>query len=161
LNTAHKEETSPLHRSKSYEVNPSGFFILRANAIDFTVIGLAIYFGRAVANGFLFLVRSVLPNTTHNWLANGLATYQITQQPAEMASSQVFIAIDTSKLGNASSISATIEAIVQDYKTSIPIHDQGKISYPSERVLATRLKNSQAGIPVLENVWQEVLGFLE
>lgn len=94
-------------------------------------------------------------------LANGLATYQITQQPAEMASSQVFIAIDMSKLGNASSISSTIEAIVQDYKTSIPIHDQGKISYPSERVLATRLKNSQAGIPVLENVWQEVLGFLE
>jgi 3-dehydro-L-gulonate 2-dehydrogenase len=94
-------------------------------------------------------------------LANGLATHEITQQPAEMASSQVFIAIDMSKLANYSSISTTIDAIIQDYKTSIPISEQNKISYPSERVLATRHKNSATGIPVLESVWQEVLSFLD
>jgi len=93
-------------------------------------------------------------------LSNGLATHQISQKPAEMACSQVFIAIDMSKLANFSSISSTIDAIIQDYKTSIPIKEQEKISYPSERVLATRHKNSQAGIPVLESVWQEVLSFL-
>ncbi len=92
-------------------------------------------------------------------LANGLATYEITQQPAEMASSQVFIAIDMSKMANFSSISATIDGIIEDYKTSIPISEQNKISYPSERVLATRDKNIGAGIPVLESVWQEVLRF--
>lgn len=93
-------------------------------------------------------------------LANGLATHEISQKTAEMACSQVFIAIDMSKLANYSSITATVDAIIQDYKTSIPISEQGKISYPSERVLATRLKNSEAGIPVLESVWKEVLGFL-
>ncbi len=94
-------------------------------------------------------------------LANGLATHEITQKPAEMASSQVFIAIDMSKMANYSSISTTIDGIIQDYKTSIPINEQSNISYPSERVLATRLKNIEAGIPVLESVWQEVLGFLD
>ncbi|WP_428664026.1 3-dehydro-L-gulonate 2-dehydrogenase [Runella sp.] len=94
-------------------------------------------------------------------LSNGLATHEISQKPAEMACSQVFIAIDMSKLANASSISSTIDAIIEDYKTSIPIKEQGKISYPSERVLATRHKNSQEGIPVLESVWQEVSSFLE
>jgi len=93
-------------------------------------------------------------------LANGLATHEITQKPAEMASSQIFIALDLSKLSNFSSISSTIDAIIQDYKTSVPIKEQGHINYPSERVLATRLKNSQQGIPVLENVWKEVTGFL-
>lgn len=93
-------------------------------------------------------------------LSNGLSTHEITQKPAEMACSQVFIAIDMSKLANSSSISTTIEAIVQDYKTSIPMQEQGKISYPGERVLATRHKNNITGIPVLESVWQEVLNFL-
>lgn len=94
-------------------------------------------------------------------LSNGLATHEISQKPAEMACSQVFIAIDMSKLANFVSISSTIDAIIQDYKTSIPIKEQGKISYPSERVLATRHKNSKEGIPVLESVWKEVLRFLE
>ncbi len=93
-------------------------------------------------------------------LTNGLSTHEITQKPAEMASSQVFIAIDLSKLGNHSSISTTIEGIIQDLKTSTPIEENKKISYPGERVLATRLKNNQAGIPVLESVWKDVLSFI-
>ena len=93
-------------------------------------------------------------------LSSGLATYQITKQPAEIASSQIFIAIDMSKLSNHASISATIEGIIDDYKTATPLKEGGKISYPSERVLHTRVKNNQEGIPVLESVWQEVLGFL-
>jgi 3-dehydro-L-gulonate 2-dehydrogenase len=89
-------------------------------------------------------------------LSNGLATHEITKQPAEISSSQVFIAIDMSKMINYASISATIDAIVEDYKESIPINMHNKISYPSERVLATRYKNNQEGIPVLENVWRDI-----
>ena len=94
-------------------------------------------------------------------LSNGLSTHEITQKPAEMACSQVFIAIDMSKLSNHSSILTSINAIIQDYKTSMPINEQGKISYPGERVLITRHKNNQEGIPVLESVWQDVLNFLK
>jgi 3-dehydro-L-gulonate 2-dehydrogenase len=92
-------------------------------------------------------------------LSNGLATHEIAQKPAEMACSQVFIAIDMSKLANYTSISATIDNIIEDYKTSIPMSERDKISYPSERVLVTRHKNNAVGVPVLESVWQEVLSF--
>lgn len=94
-------------------------------------------------------------------LSNGLSTHEISQKPAEMACSQVFIAMDMSKLANYSSISTTIESIIKDYKTSLPIKEMEIISYPSERVLATRQRNIQNGIPVLEAVWHEVLGWLE
>jgi LDH2 family malate/lactate/ureidoglycolate dehydrogenase len=40
------------------------------------------------------------------------------------------------------------------------MNEQDKISYPSERVLAARNKNSKDGILVLESVWREVLSFL-
>lgn len=92
-------------------------------------------------------------------LSNGLSTHEITKLPAEIGSSQIFIAIDMSKLSNYASISETIKSIVDDYKTSIPITGQA-ISYPSERVLNTREKNTQTGIPVLETIWKDILGLL-
>jgi 3-dehydro-L-gulonate 2-dehydrogenase len=115
---------------------------------------LPIGFWKGAGLSFLLDVLSAI-------LSNGLSTHEITKQPAEMACSQVFIAIDMSKLVNYSSISTMIEAIVKDYKTSIPMNEQDRISYPSERVLAARDKNSKEGIPVLESVWREVLSFLD
>lgn len=94
-------------------------------------------------------------------LSNGLSTHEITKQPAEIASSQVFIAIDLSKLSNHSSISGAINSIIEDYKTSVSNKEGGSVNYPGERVLTTRLKNNQAGIPVLVNVWNEVLSYLK
>lgn len=93
-------------------------------------------------------------------LSNGLATHQISQKPAEMACSQVFIAIDLSKLPNHSSIAQTIEGIIHDYKTSVPMQEGSSVSYPGERVLTTRKKNAEHGIPVFATVWEEVLSFL-
>lgn len=90
-------------------------------------------------------------------LSNGLSVHEISNQDAEMGCSQVFIAIDLSKLSNFSSISGTIERIIQDYETSIPIDVHQEISYPGKRVLATREKNKSNGIPVLESIWQKVM----
>lgn len=90
-------------------------------------------------------------------LSSGLSTHEITKQPAEIASSQVFIAIDLSKLSNHSSISTAINSIIEDYKTSMPIAEGNNISYPGERVVKTRNKNNKDGIPVLENIWNEIL----
>ena len=93
-------------------------------------------------------------------LSGGLATFEISQKPAEIASSQVYIAIDVAKLGNASSISHIIQGIINDYHQSVPIDNVKKITFPGERVLATRQKNLVEGVPVLESVWTEILGFL-
>ncbi len=94
-------------------------------------------------------------------LAGGLATHEISQKPAEMAASQVYVAIDIAKLGNHSSIPHIINIIINDYHQSVPIDASHKITFPGERVLQTRQKNLVQGVPVLESVWEEILGFLE
>ncbi len=93
-------------------------------------------------------------------LSNGLSTHEISKKDAEMAASQVFIAIDLSKLGTQSSITQIIENIINDYHQSNAIDDSRKITFPGERVLQTRKKNLEKGVPVLENVWSEILAFL-
>jgi 3-dehydro-L-gulonate 2-dehydrogenase len=91
-------------------------------------------------------------------LSGGLATHQITKKPAEIASSQVFIAIDIAKLGHQSSIAGIINGIIEDYHQSTAIDETRKITFPGERVLQTRQKNSDKGVPVLKSVWAEILG---
>ena len=93
-------------------------------------------------------------------LSSGLATHEISQKAAEIASSQVYIAIDVSKLGTYSSISQIINNIIHDYHQSVAIDESHKITFPGERVLQTRQKNLVAGVPVVRNVWMEILGFL-
>ncbi len=89
-------------------------------------------------------------------LSGGLATHQISAQQAEHRLSQVFIAIDISKLGNVSVIAQAVENIMIDYRQSLP-ENGSAISWPGERVLATRAKNLSGGIPVIESIWQEIL----
>ena len=90
-------------------------------------------------------------------LSGGLATHEITRSGFEYGSSQVFIAIDISKLSNHSAIAGVIEAILNDYHQSALIDKSKKILYPGERVLATRKNNLANGIPVMKEVWDEIM----
>lgn len=90
-------------------------------------------------------------------LSGGLAVHQVNAQPAEYGLSQVFIAIDISRLGNASAIATLIQNILGSYKQSVPENDKASITWPGERVLAARAKNTVYGIPVVEAVWQQIL----
>jgi len=89
-------------------------------------------------------------------LSGGLATHEISKKEVEYGLSQVFIAIDISKLGNHSAITKTVEAILKDYHQSITVEEGTKIVYPGERVLLTRKNNLANGIPVLKKVWDEI-----
>jgi Malate/L-lactate dehydrogenases len=84
-------------------------------------------------------------------LSGGLAVHAITKQKNELALSQVFVAIDISKLGNHHAIGKTVAAIIDDYHQS-----SNPVSYPGERVLQTRKKNLEQGIPVVEKVWEDI-----
>ena len=90
-------------------------------------------------------------------LSGGLATHQISSKEIEYSLSQVFIAIDISKLGTQSSISTVIENILKDYQQSIKADDKTNIVYPGQHVLETRKQNLQQGIPVLKEVWQAII----
>jgi 3-dehydro-L-gulonate 2-dehydrogenase len=89
-------------------------------------------------------------------LSGGLSTHEISKEKVEYGLSQVFIAIDISKLGNHSVIAKTIEEILNDYHQSVPVDESKKIVYPGEKVLLTRKNNLANGIPVLKKVWDEI-----
>ena len=91
-------------------------------------------------------------------LSGGLATHEISKEPIEYGLSQVFIAIDLSKLGNHSAMATAIDSIIQDYHQSIPENESTKITYPGERVLQSRKRNNDKGIPVLKKVWDVITG---
>jgi 3-dehydro-L-gulonate 2-dehydrogenase len=90
-------------------------------------------------------------------LSGGLATHEISKQEVEYGLSQVFIAIDIAKLGDRSAITAVLENIIHDYHQSAVADEGYKIIYPGERVLETRERNLQNGIPVIKQVWEEIV----
>jgi 3-dehydro-L-gulonate 2-dehydrogenase len=89
-------------------------------------------------------------------LSGGLSVHEISQQPTEMAVSQVFIAIDVKKLGNHSAVTQVVNNIITDYHQSKP-EDGQHISFPGERVMKTRQRNLANGIPVVKEVWENIL----
>lgn len=94
-------------------------------------------------------------------LSGGLSTFEISKEKAEYGLSQVFIAIDISKLPNHSAIGAAVTDIINDYHQSVPSDVFQKITYPGERVLQTRHKNLATGIPVQKKVWDIVMGMYD
>jgi 3-dehydro-L-gulonate 2-dehydrogenase len=89
-------------------------------------------------------------------LSGGLSVKQITDQGGEHNLSQVFVAIDISKLENFRSIESAVRQIIDDYHQSQPVMPGKKVLYPGERVLKTREENLRNGIPVLKDVWDAV-----
>lgn len=89
-------------------------------------------------------------------LSGGLSTHAITKQEAEYGLSQVFIAMDLSKLNNYKSLNAVIAGIIEDYHQSVPADKKSRIVYPGERVLQLRKKNQLEGIPVNKKIWDEI-----
>ena len=89
-------------------------------------------------------------------LSGGLSTHEIRRHKAEYGLSQVFISIDLSKLHNYSSISSTINSIIDDYLSSTAENDSTQILYPGQRVLNTRQENILHGIPVIKTIWEEI-----
>jgi 3-dehydro-L-gulonate 2-dehydrogenase len=90
-------------------------------------------------------------------LSGGLATHEISKQAVEYGLSQVFIAIDISKLARGSSITTIVDNIIDDYHQSIAIEVGKKMIYPGERVMKAREQNLQHGIPVVKRVWEEIM----
>lgn len=100
---------------------------------------------------------SLLLDILATLLSGGLSTAAISQKEAEYGVSQVFMALDTSRLSNYSSIYQLTKGIIEDYHRSEPAGSDSQIRYPGERVLKTRQQNFKNGIPVHPQVWNEIL----
>jgi 3-dehydro-L-gulonate 2-dehydrogenase len=75
----------------------------------------------------------------------------------EVGLSQVFIAIDPTKLTSANEIDAIVDKVLAYVKGSEPVKEDGVILYPGESSFKIRKENSEKGIPVVEEIWQSIL----
>ena len=101
----------------------------------------------------LSLLLDILATT----LSGGLCTSAITAQDAERRLSQVFIAIDLTKLRNAPAIADDIRHIIADYHTATPAKKGDHIRFPGENIPAIRKQNLEKGVPVLRETWESVI----
>jgi 3-dehydro-L-gulonate 2-dehydrogenase len=93
-------------------------------------------------------------------LSAGDSTFKIGKREYEYNVSQVFLCIDTEKFGDTELQQTLLKEII-DYTHNVePMNPGDKIYYPGERTLETRAKNIKEGMPVSDEVWEEVLGFL-
>lgn len=90
-------------------------------------------------------------------LSGGLSTAEISKRPAEHALSQVFIAIDVSKLNHYPAIEKSIQSVLDDYHQSNTGVEGKQVRYPSENIKSIRETNLKNGIPVITEVWEEIL----
>jgi 3-dehydro-L-gulonate 2-dehydrogenase len=90
-------------------------------------------------------------------LSGGNAVADIGQNKEEIGLSQVFIAIDPTKLSNIEEMDAVIDKILQSVKASEPIQENGVIYYPGESSLRNRKENLENGIPVIDDIWNKIL----
>jgi 3-dehydro-L-gulonate 2-dehydrogenase len=80
-------------------------------------------------------------------LSGGRATHEIPAHPEqETGLSQVFIAVDPSRLDPSAMMPGTVDAILEDLQTR----------YPGERALETRRQNLEQGIPVEPSIFELV-----
>jgi 3-dehydro-L-gulonate 2-dehydrogenase len=86
-------------------------------------------------------------------LTGGRSTAAITQLGQEYGVSQCFIALQQPDMH-----AALIDEIISYTKTGPEAAAGGQVFYPGEQSLATRHDNLAHGIPVREDIWQQVLG---
>ena len=70
---------------------------------------------------------------------------------------QIFMAIDPYKIISENIAETLLDEAVEHLKTSEPVAEDGKVTYPGERTFKTRKENIEKGIPVDDGVWNEVL----
>jgi 3-dehydro-L-gulonate 2-dehydrogenase len=90
-------------------------------------------------------------------LSGGIATYQFPKDPLrEAGQSQIFLVINPTNLAAASELDHIAEGIIDSLRQATPIDPTKPIRYPGEQTLQLREENIRIGVPVDEDVWQQV-----
>ncbi len=84
-------------------------------------------------------------------LSGGNSTMEISQQEHEHGLSQVFIAIESS-----SGRRAIVDDIIEHLHSTRPVDTRKEVRYPGERTLEVRTENMASGIPVDQQIWEQV-----
>lgn len=90
-------------------------------------------------------------------LSDGNSVQKIGTFGDEVGLTQIMIAIDPEKMNSVELTDQIVTDIVNDIKSSIPVHEGGEVFYPGELELKSIKENREQGIPVVEEKWNEVL----
>lgn len=90
-------------------------------------------------------------------LSGGQSVAEVSKNGGEYGLSQVFIAIDISRLSNYPGIAAAIDTLLDDYHAAAPLKEGSPVLYPGQRVMQVRKENMEKGIPVEESIWESIL----
>lgn len=85
-------------------------------------------------------------------MSGGRSTAQVTADQQEYGLSQFFLCIDPLHLEN-----DKIDEIIAYTKSSSLAENSGSVSYPGENTIRLRNENLLKGIPVHEEIWQQIL----
>ena len=81
---------------------------------------------------------------------------------AEYGVTQVFIAIRPEVLNqNPDKAQQILSETLQDIQESVPVKEGQKVRYPGQGTLLRRQENLKNGIPVSEEIWKEIMSFLD
>jgi 3-dehydro-L-gulonate 2-dehydrogenase len=90
-------------------------------------------------------------------LSGGLATHQISQDPAhESGVSQIFLAIDPSSFTTRPDLARIADGILESLHTATPIDPANPVRYPGEQTFHLREENLRLGVPVDPEVWAKL-----
>jgi 3-dehydro-L-gulonate 2-dehydrogenase len=91
-------------------------------------------------------------------LSGGGATYEIPKSALhDHNSSQIFLVIDATRLGDVAAMEATANAVIAHLREA-PLVDAGKPArYPGEQTLALREENLRLGVPVDPEIWGKLV----
>jgi 3-dehydro-L-gulonate 2-dehydrogenase len=122
--------TDPAEIEKSWRVLPIGFWKGSGLSIAFDLIAAV--------------------------LSGGNTVQDISKLNDEHQLSQVFIAIDPSKMNTEAFTNDIINETVEYIKSSEPVAENGEVYYPGELSYQRRTKNLKEGIPVIDSVWEKI-----
>ena len=74
----------------------------------------------------------------------------------EYGLSQVLIAIDPERFNAPGFTEEAINRVIEDVRSSVPATEGKAVRYPGQNSLATRRQNLEEGIPVLDNIWEQI-----
>jgi len=90
-------------------------------------------------------------------ISGGQATHEIGKQGSEYAVSQVYIAINATRMMGQAALDETVAAIIDDFHTATPLDANEKVRYPGEGMLRTRQESLEKGVLVEATQWQALL----
>jgi 3-dehydro-L-gulonate 2-dehydrogenase len=93
---------------------------------------------------------AVMLDAVASVLSGGRSSLEIGREPAERTVSQVFIAVDASRLGNPKDFDRVLDAIVADLNTAAPASEGDSVRYPGEGMLRARKTSEAEGVLVDE-----------